>query len=42
MLREIDGKTIKIGSTVEFRFTDTSSASSTSEIIKIALRVGSK
>lgn len=42
MPREIDGKTIKIGSTVEFRFIDTSSASSTPEIIKIALRVGSK
>ncbi|MGQ0638539.1 MAG: hypothetical protein ACT4N1_04215 [Nitrososphaerota archaeon] len=42
MPREINGKTIKIGSTVEFRFTDTSSASSTSEIIKTTLRVGSK
>lgn len=42
MPRQIDGKTIKIGSTVEFRFADTSSASSTSEIIKTILRVGSK
>lgn len=42
MPREIDGKTIKIGSTVEFRFTDTSSASSTAEIVKTTLRVGSK
>lgn len=38
--REIDNKTIQIGSTVEFRFTDTSSASSTSEIIKTTLRIG--
>ena len=38
--REVDGRTIKIGSTVEFRFTDTSSASSTPEIVKTTLRVG--
>ena len=38
--REIDGKTIQIGSTIEFRFTDTTSPSSTSEIIKTSLRVG--
>jgi hypothetical protein len=38
--REIDNKIIQIGSTVEFRFIDTSSASSTSEIIKTTLRVG--
>ncbi|HSD05258.1 MAG TPA: hypothetical protein VLB45_05840 [Nitrosopumilaceae archaeon] len=38
--RHIDGKTIKIGSIVEFRFIDTSSASSTSETLKTKLRVG--
>jgi len=42
MPREMDGKTIKIGSTVEFRFTDISTAASTSETIKTILRVGSK
>jgi len=38
--REINNKIIQIGSTVEFRFTDTSSAASTSEIIKTTLKVG--
>lgn len=38
--REIDNKTIQIGSTAEFRFTDASSESSTSEIIKTTLRIG--
>ncbi len=38
--RQIDGKTIKIGSTVEFRFTDTTSPSSTSEVVKTTLKVG--
>lgn len=38
--RKIDSRTIQIGSTVEFRFTDTSSAASTSEIIKTTLRIG--
>ena len=38
--REIDNKTIQIGSTAEFRFTDTTSAASTSEIVKTTLRIG--
>lgn len=37
--RKINNRTIQIGSTVEFRFTDTSSASATSEIVKIILRI---
>lgn len=37
--RKINNRTIQIGSTVEFRFTDTSSASSTSEIVKTTLRI---
>jgi len=38
--RKIDSKTVQIGSTVEFRFIDTSSAASTSEIVKTTLRIG--
>lgn len=38
--RHIDGKIIKIGSIVEFRFIDTSSASSTPETLKTKLKVG--
>jgi len=38
--RKIDSKTVQIGSTVEFRFTDTSSTASTSEIVKTTLRIG--
>lgn len=38
--RHIDGKTIKIGSIVEFRFIDSSSASATSETLKTKLKVG--
>ena len=40
--REIDNKIIQIGSTAEFRFTDTTSAASTSETVKTTLRIGSK
>ena len=40
MPRQINGKLIKIGSLVELRFTDTSSPSLTSEILKTTLRVG--
>lgn len=38
--RQIDGKTIKIGSVVEFRFIDFTSASSTSETLKTKLKIG--
>lgn len=40
MPREVDDRIIKIGSTVEFRFADNSSTSSTSEIIKTTIKVG--
>lgn len=40
--KEIDGKRLKIGSNAEFRFTDTTSPSSTDETIKIKIRIGSR
>jgi hypothetical protein len=40
MPKEIDGKRLKIGSTAELRFTDTTSSSGTSEILKTRIKVG--
>lgn len=40
MPKEIDGKRLKIGSTAELRFTDTTSPSGTSEILKKTVRIG--
>lgn len=40
MPKEIDGKRVKIGSTVELKFTDTTSPSGTSETLKTTIRVG--
>jgi hypothetical protein len=40
MPKEIDGKRLKIGSTSELRFTDTTSPSGTTEILKTRIRVG--
>jgi len=40
MPKEIDGKRIKIGSTAEIRFTDTTSPSGTPEILMKAIRIG--
>ncbi len=40
MPKEIDGKRIKIGSTAELRFTDTTSLSDTTEILKKTIRIG--
>jgi hypothetical protein len=40
MPKEIDGKRLKIGSAAELRFTDTTSPSGTSEILKKTIRIG--
>jgi hypothetical protein len=40
MPKEIDGKRLKIGSTAELRFTDTTSSSGTSEILMKTVRIG--
>lgn len=42
MPKEIGGKRLKIGSTAEFRFTDTTSPSGTTEILKTKVRIGLK
>ncbi|MGQ0772699.1 MAG: hypothetical protein ACT4NT_08015 [Nitrososphaerota archaeon] len=42
MPKEIDGKRLKIGSTAQLKFTDTTSASGTTEILKTNIRVGLK
>ena len=40
MPKEIDGKRVKIGSTVQLKFTDTTSPSNTSETLKTTIKVG--
>jgi len=42
MPKEIDGKRVKIGSTAELRYTDTSSPSGTTEKLKLIIRIGSR
>jgi hypothetical protein len=42
MPKEIDGKRLKIGSTAQLKFTDTTSGSGTSEILKTNIKVGLK
>lgn len=40
MPKEIDGKRVKIGSTVQLKFTDTTSPSGTTETLKTTIKVG--
>jgi hypothetical protein len=40
MPKEIDGKRLKIGSSAQLRFTDTTSPSGTTEILKTNIRIG--
>lgn len=42
MPKEIDGKRLKIGSTAQLKFTDTTSASGTTEILRTNIRIGLK
>ena len=42
MPKEIDGKRLKIGSTAELKFTDTTSPSGTTETLRTYIRVGLK
>ncbi len=42
MPKEVDGKRLKIGSTTQLKFTDTTSGSGTSEILKANIKVGLK
>jgi len=42
MPKEIDGKRVKIGSTAQLKFTDTTSPSGTTEILKTNIKIGLK
>ena len=42
MPKEIDGKRVKIGSTAQLKFTDTTSPSGTTEILKTNIKIGIK
>ncbi|MBI5697949.1 MAG: hypothetical protein HZC29_05605 [Thaumarchaeota archaeon] len=42
MPKEIDGKRVKIGSTAQLKFTDTTSPSGTTETLKTTIKIGLK